>query len=154
MKLEPLFTVKQNKLYKLADDTPIDSSSLKKIEISWSELEIEEETYNEAFLAELRDELKRMELKEEFAILVPKVDKDLSSAENVETFINAYNHCARRIKDCVSVAGFELPLLLTKNGFAEDSFAQQFMDTLAIKHSQYVYFTSEKNDVPACIVKY
>ena len=47
MKLEPLFYVNKNKLYKLSDNSEVNLSSLKKIEISWAKVEIEEESYNE-----------------------------------------------------------------------------------------------------------
>ncbi|MCR4953916.1 MAG: hypothetical protein K6A43_07560 [Treponema sp.] len=154
MKLDPIFTVKENKLYKIADDTEVDAASLKKIEVLWSQVELEPESYNEEFLANLREDLKAMEVKESFAIIVPKVDKPLENAEQTELFINAFNHCARRIKDCTSVAGFELPAEISKNGFAEDSDAQNFIDTLAKKHAQYVYFTTATESVPATIVKY
>ncbi|MCR4579913.1 MAG: hypothetical protein K5681_06160 [Treponema sp.] len=154
MKLEAIFTVKDNQLYKISDNSLVDLSSLKKIEVLWSQVELEPESYNEEFLANLRDSLKTMELTKNFAIIVPKVDKELASAEQIETFITAFNHCARRIKDCISVAGFELPEELTKSDFSAASSAQTFMDTLAIKHAQYVYFTNEKNNVPATIVKY
>ena len=154
MKLDPIFTVKENKLYKIADDTEFNVASIKKIEVLWSQVELEPESYNEEFLANLRDELKAMEVKECFAIIVPKVDKTLENAEQTELFINAFNHCARRIKDCTSVAGFELPSEITKNGFAEDSDAQNFIDALTKKHAQYVYFTTATEAVPATIVKY
>ncbi len=140
MKLDPIFTVKQNKLYKLADNTLVDTSTLKRIEIKWSQVELADEAYNEEYLALLRDQLKAMENMGQFAILVPVVDKPLETPEQIELFINAYNHTARRVKDCVSVAGFELPALLTEKGFAPGTPAADFMETLAIKHAQYVYF--------------
>ena len=154
MKLDPIFTVKENKLYKIADNTEVDVASLKKIEVLWSQIELEPESYNEEFLANLREDLKAMEIKESFAIIVPKVDKPLENAEQTELFINAFNHCARRIKDCISVAGFELPAEIIRKGFAEDSDAQSFIDALAKKHAQYVYFTTATEAVPATIVKY
>lgn len=154
MKLDPIFTVKENKLYKIADNSPVDVAALKKFEILWSQVELEPESYNEEFLANLREELKALEKAGTFAIIVPKIDKSLQNAEETELFINAFNHCARRIKDCTSVAGFELPAELTKNGFAEDSDAGAFMDALAKKHAQYVYFSAATEAVPATIVKY
>ena len=36
MKLEPIFTVKNKKLYKLADGAEVDTSTLKRIDIPWS----------------------------------------------------------------------------------------------------------------------
>ena len=146
MKLEPLFTVKNSKLYKIADHSEVDTSTLKRIDIPWSTVEIEDEAYNEEYLAQLRDQLKNMEETGEFAVLVPVVDKPLETPEQEELFINAYNHTARRVKDCTSVTGLELaPQLKDK---------QAFMDTLAIKHAQYVYFTKAENPLSDDIVIY
>ena len=146
MKLDPLFTVKNKKLYKIADGSEVDTSTLKRIEIPWTTVEMEDEIYNEEFLALLRDQLKKMEDAGIFAVLVPLADKALDTPEQEEAFINAFNHTARRIKDCISVAGFELaPQLKDK---------QAFMDTLAIKHAQYVYFTKAENPLSDNIVVY
>ena len=154
MKLDPIFTVKQNKLYKLADNSPVDISTLQRIEIKWSQVELAEEAYNEEYLAALRDQLKALENMGQFAILVPVVDKPLETPEQTELFINAYNHTARRVKDCVSVAGLELPSELTSKGFESGSPAEDFMETLAIKHAQYVYFMEGTNGIPDNIVQY
>ena len=146
MKLEPIFTVKQNKLYKIADNSEVDTATLKRINISWSEIEIEDGIYNEGFLAQLREELKQMEAVGLFAVLVPAADKPLDTPEQEEAFIAAFNHTARRVKDCASVAGMELePKLKDKQGF---------MDTLAIKHAQYAYFTKAENPLSDDIVIY
>ena len=146
MKLEPIFTVKNKKLYKIADGSEVDTSTLKRIDIPWSTVEFEDEAYNEEYLAELREQLKSMEAAGEYAVLVPVVDKPLETPEQEELFINAYNHTARRVKDCTSVAGIELsPQLKDK---------QAFMDTLAVKHAQYVYFTRVENPLSDNIVVY
>ena len=146
MKLDPIFTVKNKKLYKLSDNSEVDTSTLKRIDIPWSTVELEPEAYNEEYLANLRDQLKAMEEAGTFAVLVPVADKPLETPEQEELFINAYNHTARRVKDCVSVAGLELvPQLKDKQGF---------MDTLAIKHAQYVYFTKAENPLSDDIVVY
>ena len=105
MKLDPIFTVKNKKLYKIADNSEVDASTLKRIDIPWSTVELEDEAYNEEYLASLREQLKAMETSESFAVLVPVVDKPLETPEDEELFINAYNHTARRVKDCTSVAG-------------------------------------------------
>ena len=146
MKLNPIFTVKNSKLFKIADNSQVDTSTLKRIDIPWSTIEIEDEAYNEEYLAQLREQLKNMEETGEFAVLVPVVDKPLETPEQEELFINAYNHTARRVKDCTSVAGLELaPQLKDK---------QAFMDTLAVKHAQYVYFTKAENPLSDDIVIY
>ena len=161
MKLSPLFTVKENRLYKLADNSLINLENLPCItaksltfntnpffiiEIPWSMVELEPELYNEDFLANLRDFLKQFEEKNQFAIIRPVVDKSLNSADDVEAFTSAFNHTARRIKDCISMIGLELPKQLIEKGFVPDSPATAFMDTLAIKHEQYVYF-AQKADI-------
>ena len=145
MKLDPIFTVKQNKLYKISDNSAVDTESLKKIEIKWSQVELAEESYNEEYLAQLREELKALDEAGTFALLVPIVDKPLENADQLELFINAFNHTARRVKDCVSVVGFVLPEAITEKGFSEGSPAVSFMETLAIKHAQYVYFSKNPN---------
>ena len=146
MKLDPIFTVKNKKLYKIADNSEVDTSTLKRIDIPWSTVELEDEAYNEEYLAGLRDQLKAMEEAGAYAVLVPVVDKALETPEQEELFINAYNHTARRVKDCTSVAGLELPSQLKDK--------QAFMDTLAIKHAQYVYFTKAENPLSDDIVVY
>ena len=70
----------------------------------------------------------------------------------MEAFINTFNHTARRVKDCESVAGFVLPDAIASKGFNAGSPAASFMETLAIKHAQYVYFvkagTLQESDIP------
>jgi len=155
MKLDPIFTVKENKLYKISDNSAVATSTLKQIGIKWSTVEISDEAYNEEYLAQLREDLKAMEEAGTFAVLVPVVDKPLESPEQVEAFINTFNHTARRVKDCESVAGFVLPEEIAAKGFDAGSPAQDFMDTLAIKHAQYVYFvkadSASKNGLPGNI---
>ena len=153
MKLDPIFTVKENIVYKISDNSAVDAAALKKIQIKWSEVELAEESYNEEYLANLREELKAMDDAGNFAVLVPVVDKPLDSAEQIEAFINTYNHTARRVKDCVSVAGFVLPEEITSKGFDAGTPAADFMETLAIKHAQYVYFTNSA-DAPENIVTF
>lgn len=151
MKLDPLFTAKENKLFKIEDNSQVDLSTLKQIELPWSKVELEEEAYNEELLAALRDQLKEMENCKQFAIIIPIADKPLSTPEQFELFTAAFNHTARRIKDCVSVVGMVLPEELTASGFGELSPAATFMDTLAIKHAQYIYFTNLK-EAPSQVV--
>ncbi len=142
MKLDPVFTVNNNQLYTIDSNSLVDTQTLKFIQIPWSTVEMSPEAYNEEYLASLRDQLKTLEALNQFAVLVPVVDKPLTTPEQIELFINAFNHTARRVKDCVSVAGYELPAELTAlQEFEENSPANTFMETIAIKHAQYVYFT-------------
>ena len=149
MKLDPLFTIKNNKLYKISDDSEVALDSLKKIELPWSKLELEPEHYNEELLAKLRDDLKGMEETGDFAIIVPVTDRKIAAANedyDETAYIAACNHGARRIKDCTSVVGFEIP--------AEIEDQEDFVDTLSKKHSQYIYFTKVENKMEDRIIAY
>lgn len=146
MKLDPIFYVKENKLFKIADNSPVDYNSFTKIQIPWSTVEMEEESYNEEFLATLRDQLKKMEITNTFAILVPIIDKPLDTPEQTELFISAFNHTARRIKDCENVVGYEIPV--------EFSEKESFMDTIAIKHAQYIYFSKTEISSQHSVIMY
>lgn len=137
MRLEPLLCVKEHKLHKIADGMIFDTAKLERIELPWSQIQLAGDTYNEEFLAELRTTLKTFEEAGKFAVLVPIADMPLESAEQTESFIAAFNHTARRIKDCAAVAGFEIPPELND--------AQDFIDTLAVKHAQYVYFSKQQD---------
>lgn len=158
MKLEPLFFIKQNNLYKIQTQEKVELSNFQtvsyqeftqnplsnefvKIDINWSAIELEDEVYNEELLAQLRDNLKKLDEKNHFAIINPIADKQISSYDDADLFINACNHMARRIKDCESVIGLELPDQI----FAQDATAD-FMDTLSKKHANYVFFANNSNE--------
>ena len=133
MKLSPLFNVKNNQLYKIADNSAVELKyvpciSAKAltyntnpyffIEIPWSLVEIESELYNDDFLAGLRDFLTKFEEKDQFAIIRPVEDKPLSSEDEVEAFIAAFNRTATRIKDCTkSLAGLIYGLAFLRISF-------------------------------------
>lgn len=156
MKLEPIFTSDKNKLTKIEDKSIISLTNLQtlsaenisstkesftKLLIKWSSVELDTEVYNEELLAKLRDDLKILDEKGLFVILVPLVDKKFENPEDAELFTNAFNHTARRIKDCTCIAGIELPYeILSQNSYTND-----FIETLSKKHSQYVYFATEEN---------
>lgn len=152
MKLEALFKSQNNKLVCIADEKQISLENIKSykamnietavadvdffsVEVPWSTVEMEDGIYNEDFLAKLRDFLKKAEDRNLFGIIVPVIDRDYSSEEKKEAFIDACNHTARRIKDCISVIGFALPEEVIA---AEQSLS--FMETIAVKHAQYLYF--------------
>ena len=158
MKLEPLFFIKQNNLYKIQTQEKVELSNFQtvsyqeftqnplsnefvKIDINWSSIELDDEVYNEELLAQLRDNLKKLDENNHFAIINPIADKQISSYDDADLFINACNHMARRIKDCESVIGLELPDQI----FAQDS-AADFMDTLSKKHANYVFFANKSNE--------
>jgi hypothetical protein len=158
MKLEPLFFIKQNNLYKIQTQEKVELSNFQnvsyqeftqnplsnefvKIDINWSAIELENEVYNEELLAQLRDNLKKLDENNHFAIINPIADKQISSYDDADLFINACNHMARRIKDCESVIGLELPDQI----FAQEA-AADFMDTLSKKHANYVFFANNSNE--------
>ncbi|MBP5575918.1 MAG: hypothetical protein J6X67_04045 [Treponema sp.] len=155
MKLEPLFTSKDNSLFAIdgtavstencsllsakdltaSSQVPADNKSPLLVGISWKEIGLDETCYNEELLANLRDFLKVLDEQNRFAIIVPEAgNSGLTTAEK-DTFTASCKHCARRIKDCKSVIGFAIP---------EEADPATFMEELSQKHAHYVYFS--KND--------
>lgn len=146
MKLEPVFYVENNQLRKIKDKSSVNYKKFRKIQISWREVELKEECYNESYLAKLRDDLKKLELKKEYVILVPKVDRPLKNPQQEELFINAFKHTARREKDCTSVVGFEVPQELQNK--------EAFIETLSVKHEQYIYFSKTEISTQHAVIRY
>jgi len=139
MKLERLFEVKDGKLYTMAGE-PV-SLEGKAFPVKWSDVEKEAEQYNEEFLAKLRDDLKQIELTKRFVFIEPVFDKD----GGFEQFTASMKHCARRIKDCVSVIGFAIPEAV----FDERAF---YIEELSAKHAQYCFFC--RKDAGSDVVLY
>lgn len=141
MKLEPLFTVNNNKLYKIQDNCEFSVDSLVVIKVLQNDVQIEDDIYNEEYLASLRENLKTLEEQNKFCVLIPHPSKQLKTQEDFELFINTFNHTARRIKDCISMIGYELPehLLISNEQ------TLNFIQTLEKKHSQYIYFVKKEN---------
>lgn len=133
MKLEKLFFEKDGKIFDASDkEVSLDG---KFCAVKWSDVESDVEVYNEDFLAKLRDDLKEKEEKGEFVMIQPVVDKELTS-DNSEIFTAAMKHCARRIKDCVSVMGFCVPQELKSLG---DDKVDFYKEELLAKHKHYVF---------------
>ena len=164
MKLEPLFEVKNNELFtvsgakvelNLVPVTDIkapqnfDKNNIYNTIISRKTVETEPECYNEEYLAQLRDFLKKLEEDGIFAVLtvVPGDDESgISVKQNgasdveVESYIACIKHTARRVKDCVSVAGIYID-----SDFAAVDAVNKVMlleDELLKKHAQYVFAAS------------
>ncbi|MCR5764241.1 MAG: hypothetical protein K6G00_12750 [Treponema sp.] len=168
MKLEKRFLSKDNRLYKIdgtecsVSDIPAlkgsacineqaaqSVSSFSCIEVEWSLIGCNEESYNEEFLAGFRDFLKVLDEKQLFVFIIPVADKMPSSPEEKNAFVASMKHCARRIKDCISVVGFALP---ASDIGIEPSF---FIEELSEKHSHYVFFSKEDSVLKDfSIVKY
>ncbi len=134
MKLEKIFEVKNNCLYKIGGGV-VNTDGMAKC-VAWSQVEPIPGEYDESFLAALREELKVLDAQGLFVYIDAVYDGDGDAAQ----FIAAMKHCARRIKDCVSVAGFSVPDRLADGGFADGSAASEYMRELSQKHGQYVYF--------------
>src|SRR5574344_1950824 len=159
MKLDPLFKSENNKLYTLdgievavagcpvlsAEQCAVQKNGVAgcgvekvcAVTLPWSLVGTEEGGYNEELLAALRDWLKVLEEKELFAFMVPVADKPVGVAEKAE-FTASMKHCARRIKDCVSVVGFAIP---------EEVDADLFVAELSEKHAQYVFFSRDEKQL-------
>ena len=133
MKLERLFKVENNKLCTLSGDAV--SLEGKAFPVKWSDVEAGAEEYNEDFLAKLRDDLKSLEKKGEFVFIEPVFDK----SADYEQFTAAMKHCARRIKDCVSVIGFAIPSEI----FEQRAF---YIEELSAKHAHYCFFCKRSTE--------
>ena len=168
MKLEKQFLSKDNKLY-LLDGTecpvlniPVLSGNLcinedyarsvnsfSCIELGWTQVGCDEESYNEEFLAGFRDFLKVLDEKKQFVFIVPVADKVPATAEEKEAFVASMKHCARRVKDCASVVGFAVP---SEETGVDSSF---FMSELSAKHAHYIFFSRDSKVLSdSSVVKY
>ena len=127
MKLERLFDAKNGKLYDKNGE--VVSLEGKIFPVKWSDVEENPEEYNEDFLAKLRDELKSLEGNGKFVFIEPIFDKNASA----EQFTAAMKHCARRIKDCVSVIGFSIPDEIFEN-------RANYIEEISAKHAHYCFF--------------
>ena len=152
MKLERLFEGKENSLYTVTGEPVKISTSVTevsafinqasapknevlRISVNWSLSGLDEENYNEGFLASFRDALKVLEEKKAFVLIEPVCDAPCESEAQKEAFIQSMKHCARRIKDCTSVAGFKVP---------EEVNAHDFIEELSAKHQHYVFFSENE----------
>ena len=155
MKLAAQFTTKDNTLFFL-DGTPLPvtgcplvsaedckgnalpqtDAKICMVNLPWSLVGMDEESYNEEFLAAFRDWLKMLETKQQYAVMVPVTDCPVSDAQKADVTASM-NHAARRIKDCTSVAGFAIP-----QGFSPAD-SDSFIEELSRKHAQYVYFSQD-----------
>ncbi len=156
MKLEKRFCVKDNRLYYIEGNKelgisgtrlsasacagggipPSDLSRLLLIDLPWTQVGCDETSYNEEFLASFRDFLKALEEKGGYAAIIPLADRQPAGGE-AEDFVASFRHCARRVKDCASVAGFAVPAGVPGVD------AAFFMEELSAKHPQYVFFSGD-----------
>lgn len=114
------------------------------VKVPYADIEIDNDeyaTYNEEYLARLRDVLKSIDdnpiLHSDAAVFIMPVGDGIAEAGSAR-FIDAMVHTARRIKDCACVIGFAIP-----DDIARDSIAlTSLISALRVKHPQYVYFGS------------
>ncbi len=106
------------------------------VSFNFSFVGTEEKGFNEAFLAELREELKAFDETSITFVILPVVENPKDA--ETETLAEVFYHCARRIKDCKAVAGFVLPQTTECAGEIA------IIDALKKKHPEYVYFVDEK----------
>ena len=156
MKLEKQFVSKDNSLYTLdgsecsMQNIPVlnasscadvenagNVSSFSCIELPWTLVGCDEDSYNEEFLAGFRDFLKVLEERRLYVFIIPSADRMPSSQEEKDAFVASMKHCARRIKDCASVVGFAVP---SADIGINSSF---FIEELSQKHGHYVFFSKE-----------
>lgn len=151
MKLEAKFYSENNRLYFL-DGTELDSlkaaaiapsscagaddpKTLYRVATPWTQVGLDEDSYNEEFLAGFRDDLKSLEQKNVFVLVEPAVDSPADTPAKREDLVASFKHCARRIKDCTAVAGFAVPA---------EADADFFLEELSAKHKHYVFFSRDE----------
>lgn len=149
MKFEAKFKAEKNKLYTL-DGTPVAAEGCRIITarpgvaldlndgefaglcVNWNDAGRDEDSYNEEFLAGLRDQLKELEERHIFVFIIPMADSNEPGSAEEDAFIASFKHCARRIKDCECVAGFAVPECVD---------AACFISELSAKHGHYIFFS-------------
>ncbi len=108
-----------------------------RLSVALSDVSFGAEKYNESFLASLREKLKAAGGAR--FVIAPAAEKPLSSTDDALEMTAAFKHCARRIKDCENVAGFEIPRAFSALERA-DELAENFAEELAEKHPNYVFY--------------
>ncbi|HZK19461.1 MAG TPA: hypothetical protein VFC68_01910 [Treponemataceae bacterium] len=140
--------------------------------VYWDIVEPVEDSFNEEYLAVLRDNIQKAKTAGLLVYLVPNAYSDSKNfwginsypvdkvidGENagqylVGCFIDAMKHLARRIKDCESVIGFALShfyyeIMKTEVSVKETCvFANNFMKALYKKHTHYYYIVEENEEL-------
>ena len=110
-----------------------------KVEVAYKDIRLPEGGPNEEFLAALRSRLKEMEEKGQKVMIVPVAGPgDCADLDAALEFSEMYKHCARRIKDCASVAGFAVPEVFA--GMEKGAeLAENFKTILLEKHPHYTF---------------
>ena len=113
---------------------------LKKVEAAYKDIVLPGGGANEEFLAALREKLKGMEEGGCQGVLVCPLfgAEDCKDTDAALEITAAYKHCARRIKDCQAVKGFEIPAAF-KGMDRADEIIENFKSELLEKHPHYVF---------------
>ncbi len=115
----------------------IENGAHYRLSVALSDVSFGAEKYNESFLASLRERLKAADGAR--FVIAPAAEKPLSSTDDALEMTAAFKHCARRIKDCGNVAGFEIPGAFSALERAAD-LEEHFASELAEKHPNYVFY--------------
>lgn len=120
-----------------ADENPdAKKNTLLALCLPFESLCAENNSYNEAFLSNIRSFLKKLEAQSVFVFIMPK----FSASENFAKQNEAFIHAARRIKDCSNAVGFAIPSEICHND------AVAFKNSFFEKHPFYIFFVDEKNE--------
>lgn len=137
MKIEAKFYSEKNQLYFLdGSKAELNSEKIKAYDVKWTEVGLDEDSYNEEFLANLREQFKALEENGTYCFVVPVCDSACQTEEQKENLVAGFKHCARRIKDCENIIGFAIP---------SEADSAYFMEELSAKHKHYIYFTKDQN---------
>lgn len=137
MKIEAKFYSENNSLYFLdGAKADLGSGKIGSFPVKWTEVGLDEDSYNEEFLANLRDQFKAMEDSGTYGFVVPVCDSECVTEVQKESLVASMKHCARRIKDCENIIGFAVP---------DECDGAFFMEELSAKHKHYVYFSKNEN---------
>ena len=137
MKIEAKFYSEKNQLYFLdGSKAELNSEKIKAYDVKWTEDGLDEDSYNEEFLASLREQFKALEENGTYGCVVPVCDSACQTEEQKENLVASFKHCARRIKDCENIIGFAIP---------SEADSAYFMEELSAKHKHYIYFTKDQN---------
>ena len=134
MKFEAKFKAEKNKLYTL-DGTPVAAEGCRIITarpgaaldlndgefaglcVNWNDAGRDEDSYNEEFLAGLRDQLKELEERHIFVFIIPVAGSNEPGSAEEDAFIASFKH----VPECVDAACF--------------------ISELSAKHGHYIFFS-------------
>lgn len=169
MKIDPVVKIENNNLVDLEGNNiafelveifdinsaiPTENKFIYRLNINQGQVETEPESYNEEFLAKLREYLKEMEENNQIAILnfIPgikegdaeKIAEGKSFEDKVLAYIDSIKHATRRVKDCISLIGLEINQKFIESDASNK--IEVLIDELIKKHSHYIYFIKSSDN--------